>query len=166
MGIMDKVASLVSRRASPERVDTARVDTPRMDLANLEDELDRWLRQLLNAPAVAPGTGGISPATLHESDGELTVTMEIPGFGRDEIELLVTAGALTVRGEKREERSGKGRGARVSEVRYGRFTRRIPLPPGVDAKRARAQLTNGVLTVRVPKTTDSDSARRRIQLAP
>lgn len=68
---------------------------------------------------------------------------------------------MVMKGESKEEHEETRGGTRVSERRYGRFHRTIPLPEGADAGQARARFDNGVLEISVPV---QESAGRRRQM--
>jgi HSP20 family protein len=179
MGIMDKVAALVPWRRGREAE-----RAPREDVVSLRDDFDRWLERVLDEPWGPPGPGWLPAANVHEADGEVVVTVEVPGLTPEDLELMITPDGLVIRGEKREMREEEdpdvrvtpaglierglgrrsGRAPRgdvyVAECRYGSFVRTVPLPPGVDVDRARARIANGVLTVRFPKLAGRAGARR------
>jgi HSP20 family protein len=106
------------------------------------------------------GEGGAAWPSLEvsEREGEIRISAEVPGMGERDIELFVDDGVLTLRGERRSERGHKDRG--YSERFYGRFERRIALPPGVDEKGAKADFREGLLTITLPKSTEADRGRR------
>ena len=91
---------------------------------------------------------------------ELVVTAEVPGLDREDLELTITPGALIIRGEKREEKQDQGKDFYMTEARYGRFVRTVPLPTGLDVDRASARVRHGVLTVKFPKAAAGPGARR------
>lgn len=94
-----------------------------------------------------------------ETEREIRVHVEMPGLKRDDIEVDVENNILTVRGEKREERTEGNDGRyHLSERRYGTFARSFVLPRDVDADHIQASFENGVLSVVIPK---SEKARRR-----
>lgn len=157
MGIIDKVSALLPWRG--ERREPPR---ERTDSLALRDDLDRWLQRLGNDPwgfPALPELGWAPSANVHETDDEFVVTVEVPGLTRDDIELMITADGLTIRGEKREEKQDKRKDAYVSEFRYGRFVRTLRLPPGLDLDHAEARVGNGVLTVRFPKVARAGGRR-------
>lgn len=83
----------------------------------------------------------------------------MPGLGRENIEIDVENNVLTIRGEKREQRTEGEKGRwHLAERRYGTFTCSFVLPRDVDADNIQAGFQDGVLTVTVPK---SEKARRR-----
>ena len=94
-----------------------------------------------------------------ETEKEIRVVTEMPGLKRDNIEIDVENNVLTIRGEKREERTEGEQGRwHLAERRYGTFSRSFVLPRDVDAENIQASFQDGVLTVSVPK---SEKARRR-----
>jgi HSP20 family protein len=94
-----------------------------------------------------------------ETEKEIRVVTEMPGLKRDNIEIDVENNVLTIRGEKREERTEGEQGRwHLAERRYGTFSRSFVLPRDVDSENIQASFQDGVLTVTVPK---SEKARRR-----
>jgi HSP20 family protein len=94
-----------------------------------------------------------------ETEREIRVHVEMPGLKRENIEVDVENNVLTIRGEKREERTEGQEGRyHLAERRYGTFARSFVLPRDVDAEGIQAAFEDGVLTVRIPK---SEKARRR-----
>jgi HSP20 family protein len=91
-------------------------------------------------------------AEVAESEGEVTVKLEIPGVDKDHLELTVADDELTVRGETRKETEEKKKSYYRQEIRYGSFQRTVPLPVEVDGAKASAELKNGVLKVTLPKS--------------
>jgi HSP20 family protein len=81
----------------------------------------------------------------------VTVKVQVPGVSKDNLHVDIAENALTVRGEIKDEESPNGKQYYRQEFRYGAFTRTIPLPPGLKADQATAQLKDGVLTITIPK---------------
>ena len=98
-----------------------------------------------------------------ETEREIRVVTEMPGLRRENIELDIENNVLTIRGEKREQRTEGEQGRwHLAERRYGTFARSFVLPRDVDAERIEAAFEHGVLTVRIPKSERAQ--RRRIQV--
>jgi HSP20 family protein len=89
---------------------------------------------------------------VEETDKEIMVRVELPGMQKEDCEITVEGNILYVRGEKRFERARQDSTYHIMERAYGTFERAIPLPRNVDADKAEASYTNGVLTIRVPKS--------------
>ena len=116
-----------------------------------EDPFEDFFRDFFRRP-ILEGPEVIEPAAeVAESDGEVTVKMEVPGVEKEQLQLTVADDRLTVRGEMRKESEKKKNYSR-QEIRYGAFQRSVPLPMEVDAAKASAKLKNGMLEITLPKT--------------
>ena len=82
-------------------------------------------------------------------ENTLLISADLPGLTNDDIEVTVTNNTLTLKGEKGPETTG-GEDCFCNERPYGRFTRLMALPPGVDPNRAEASFRRGVLEIRIP----------------
>jgi HSP20 family protein len=92
---------------------------------------------------------------LKETDNEFIVTAEVPGVPKEGLDVTITEGAVTLKGERREEKENNEEGYRFKETSYGAFHRVIPLPGEVLAEKAKAALKDGVLTLTLPKSEHS-----------
>lgn len=105
----------------------------------------------------------LSPAVdVVEKDNAYEVTAELPGMSEKDIEVKLAGGMLTIKGEKSEEKEEKKKDVYVSERRYGSFQRSFSVPDDVDADRLAATLSNGVLTVTMPKSPEAKKKERKI----
>jgi HSP20 family protein len=104
------------------------------------------------APAPrSPIRGGRYPAVeSFTKDGKLVLRAEVPGVGRDELDITVENGRLILSGEKKTEDERKEAEFHVREVSYGRFERSFILPEGVRADDVTARMENGVLEISMP----------------
>lgn len=84
---------------------------------------------------------------------QLIVRAELPGLSKDDVKVEVTDDALTLSGERKEEKEEKREGYYRSERSFGSFYRRVPLPEGAKVNDATATFNNGILevTMQVPK---------------
>jgi HSP20 family protein len=103
-------------------------------------------------------------ADVVETDGAVEVSIELPGMDMGDIDVTVANDVLTVKGEKRLERTEDKKGYYLSERSYGAVYRSIPLPPGVEGEKAEATFRNGVLTVRLPQTPEAKAKAKRIEV--
>jgi len=84
-------------------------------------------------------------------NGSLVVRAELPGIDPDkDVELTVTGGMLHIEAERREEKKTEDKGYVRQELRYGSFTRTLPLPEGVKESDIKADYKNGILEIRIP----------------
>lgn len=105
-----------------------------------------------NAPAV----------DLAEKENEYEITAELPGIDAKNVEIKLANHTLTIKGEKTEEKEEKKKDYYLSERRYGSFQRSFQLPHGVDVNGIEASFGKGVLTVKLPKTTEAREAGKNI----
>jgi HSP20 family protein len=108
-------------------------------------------------------TGSMSfapPMEMFEREGHLVVRADLPGLTKDDIQVEVTEGGLTIAGERRSEHEEKQGGMFRSERHYGTFQRHIPLPEGVDAQQVKASFQDGVLEVTMPAPQQQARGRR------
>ena len=101
---------------------------------------------------------------VSETDDEVQVTADLPGLTEKDVEVTLEDGALTIRGEKKEEREEKKRNYHLVERSYGRFERAVALPHGIDPGKVKARFRNGVLHVTLPKTPENRSRSRAIEI--
>lgn len=133
----------------------------------LFSELER-LRQMLDqtfgglgAPGVLGDPVGWVPSVdIEEQEDTYIVEAEVPGVKREDVNIELVGNELTITGDIEEkEREGI---LRRKTRRVGRFEYRVILPDEVDADGIEANLSEGVLTVRVPKAERAQ--RRRIEV--
>ena len=94
---------------------------------------------------------------ISETDDQFKIDVEIPAIARDDINVSVKDGLLTVTGERKVDKETDGKMHRV-ERRYGRFSRSFRLPENVDEESIAAASKNGVLSLVVAKK-DNESPR-------
>jgi len=115
--------------------------------------MDRLLDDIWRNEAVAAASSRFAPRLeVVENDGEFVLTAELPGLEEKDFHVEVHGKVLSLRGEKRSERSGETEGRAWSERTYGEFRRVVELPAEVDAEKTSASFKNGVLSVTLPKT--------------
>ena len=106
----------------------------------------------------------ISPALdVSETDTEYKVTAELPGMSRDDIDVTLDQGRLTISGTKEEEQKEEKENYVRTERSYGSFTRTVPLPATVDEENIEANFKDGVLSLRLPKTEEARGRKVKIQ---
>jgi HSP20 family protein len=88
---------------------------------------------------------------IRETDRELNFTVEIAGSEANDVDVTTENGVLTIRGERGEEWKDEGR-FHLVERGYGSFVRRFQLPEGVEIDKIQAEVENGLLQVRIPKS--------------
>lgn len=90
-------------------------------------------------------------ADISETDDSFEVRAELPGVTKDDVHISVKDDLLTIKGEKRQEKTDNSKDYRRVERHYGSFERRFSLPPKVEADKIKAEFKDGVLTLSIPK---------------
>jgi HSP20 family protein len=98
---------------------------------------------------------------IEETKTEIKVKADLPGLNEKDLNLTLENNALTISGEKNEEKKEESKDKRyiVSERKYGSFSRSIRLPEGIHADRIKANFTNGVLQVTIPMTKQESTKK-------
>ena len=107
------------------------------------------------------GRFGWPKVELSETSQALKVSAELPGMTEKDVDVQIANGVLTVRGEKKAERTDEGK--YFTERLYGSFERHIPLE-GVREDEAEASFRDGVLTITVPKSEEGKTGVKRIAI--
>lgn len=99
---------------------------------------------------------------LHENpdNNTVTATFEFPGLTKEDINIDVHNGRLTVSAETKFSSEHNQEGYAVKERRVGKFSRTLQLPQGVKDEEIKAAMENGVLTVTFPKTSPAAAPKR------
>ncbi|GAA5126306.1 Hsp20/alpha crystallin family protein [Haloechinothrix salitolerans] len=128
---------------------------PFREFEDLHAQMGRWMDTMLGR--IGDGWSSWSPlADVSETDDAYVVEVDLPGVKRNDITIDLSGSELTITGERTEkERQGwfRHRTRRTGQFRYS-----VTLPRDVDADKIDATLSDGVLTVRAPK---SDAAKPR-----
>jgi HSP20 family protein len=113
------------------------------------DVIERRMRRMLEDFGVAPAP--LPAADLYETEKELVVELEAPGFEEKELVLEVTDHTLKIKGERMKEKEEKEKTFYLHERLEKHFERTFTLPPEADVEHIEAKFTTGVLEVHVPK---------------
>ena len=100
---------------------------------------------------------------LVEGEDHFLLKADLPGLSEDDVTIEVRDNTLRISGERRAEHESTARGFHRVERSYGRFSRSLTLPEGVDGDAISATFDKGVLEVRVPKPEERKPRRIEIQ---
>ena len=122
------------------------------DMNNLFDDFFRGF-DITPRGFYSSGIGNYKPSVdVKENEKEIIVKAELPGVEEKDIEVTVTSDAVTIKGEKKEEKEDKGKNYYCMERSYGSFSRVIPLAVEAESGSAAASFKNGVLNITIPKS--------------
>jgi HSP20 family protein len=136
-------------------------------LAEIDEIQHRLNRMFLDRTVKGePVFADFMPAVdIQETDTEFIVKTDLPDVKKEEVRIQLQNGVLAIEGERRQEKEEKGRRFHKVEREYGRFVRRFAMPTEVDADKVRAEFTNGVLTVFLPKSAAARPAQIDVKIS-
>ena len=98
-----------------------------------------------------------------ETKNEIVVNVEIPGMDLKEFDISLSEGALTIRGEKKQDRVEE-ENYHLAERRYGTFSRSILVPQEVQSDKISASYKDGILRVMLPKSEGTKRKEIKIKV--
>jgi HSP20 family protein len=136
-------------------------------IEQVPERMRRMLEQTLGSfvsPALLSEAATWTPLVdIEEEDNAYVIEAELPAAKRDDVNIELLGNELAITGEiKERERKGI---VRRKTRRVGQFDYRVTLPSHVDPKKIDAKLSDGVLTVRVPKAEQAQRQRIEVKSA-
>src|SRR3974390_646103 len=119
------------------------------------------------SPLTGFGTGTLAPKIdVAESKDAIDLTGELPGADEKDVDVTLTNGVLTFRGEKKTQRDEKDKDKNwhVVERSYGSFSRTISLPFDPEPTKVDAKIDKGVLHVHLPKPVEVAKKQQKIEI--
>ena len=148
---------------------TRRRFDPVRDLFGLQERMNHLFEEAADRRGAQPGAEGeieradwLPAGDVYEDAQAFTLVLDLPGIERERLDVSIDDGRLTIRGE-RAALQGLGE-ARRAERPEGRFVRSFGLPEVVDRQGIAADYKDGVLRLRLPKRTEEQARRVKIEI--
>ena len=141
---------------------------PFREFAHLQDRVNRAFSDAYgygDDGLTTPGTWVPPVDVFQNGDQEVVLKAELPDMTREDIDITVDNGTLTIRGEKKFSNEVKEESFHRIERRYGAFSRSFSLPQTVDTGKVGAEYKNGVLTVRLPLRAEAKPRQIKVDVA-
>jgi HSP20 family protein len=106
------------------------------------------------------------PLDIVDHENEIEVKASLPDIDPARVDVSVTDGVLTIKGESSSEKEDKKGNYLLRERRSGSFYRAVRLPDSVDSDRARSSYAKGVLTVTLPKVVRRKAQKIKVEHEP
>jgi HSP20 family protein len=135
---------------------------PGRDLDLLQSDVNRLFDAFFGGTNRSNGGAAqrwVPPMDLTEEENEYVLRADLPGLSEDDVEIEVKDDVLTISGERRYEHENRHEGFYRVERSFGRFSRSLDLPSGIDAEALRADFDRGVLEVHIPKPEQGSPTR-------
>jgi len=126
-------------------------------LSSLRDEMNRLFEASSSGSTRDAGllTAWAPLLDVFQERDNVFVKVELPGLKKEEIEISVQEGILSVAGERKQEAETKEGDTFRSERFFGRFHRSVVLPTAVDTEKVKASYKDGILTITLPKAEEA-----------
>jgi HSP20 family protein len=124
---------------------------PFRELSSLQTEMNRLFNAAFDSPAGNGGRRWAPAMDLVETDEHFVLRADLPGMTESDVNIELEDNVLTVSGERKSEHEERGEGFYRVERAFGKFSRALTLPRGIDGEAVAASFENGVLEVRIPK---------------
>ncbi len=131
---------------------------------DMERLFENFSRDLGWGGPAAGGAGEVPRIDVSETDSELRIEAELPGVDEKDLEIVLSDGRLTIKGEKKQEKEEKRKDYHLVERSYGSFARSIGLPFAAEPDKVKASFAKGVLTVTVPKPAEVKAKEKKIPI--
>ena len=141
---------------------------PFREFAQLQDRINRAFTDAYGRSDEGLMTSGswVPPVDIYQNgDHEVVLKAELPDMTREDIDITVDNGTLTIKGEKKMSNDVKEENFHRIERRYGSFSRSFSLPQTVDTGKVAAEYRNGVLTVRLPLREEAKPRSIKVDVA-
>jgi HSP20 family protein len=137
-------------------------------------DMDKWFDESLLRPFAplglprlmrAAAAEEVMPAMdIFEDNGNIVLKAELPGINKDDIDITLADGAITISGEKKKEEEVKQKDYYKWERSYGSFCRTFALPTEVQAEKITSTFKNGILEVKLPKSEAAKSKEVKVKI--
>lgn len=148
----------------PRNVNVNHNDFFSRSIASLQDDMNRLFHELGTETPIRRWFDDAPAIDVVEKGKSFVVKAELPGISPEDIEVTVSDGYLIMKGERKEEKEEKDDAFLRREISYGSFQRTIALPETADCPKAEASFKNGVLTVKVPKTSAAQKEPKKLEI--
>ncbi|PLX69558.1 MAG: heat-shock protein Hsp20 [Denitrovibrio sp.] len=130
---------------------------PIKDLMTMHDRMNKIFDETLSKTAQGGYGDWLPPVDIFETAEEIVLMSELPGMKEEDMDIQVSDGVLTLKGEKKYPVEGEKDNFYRLERSYGKFNRSFSIPTTVDIGSVKANLKDGLLTVSLKKKTEVQS---------
>jgi HSP20 family protein len=141
---------------------------PFREFAQLQNRVNRAFSEAYSRNDDGLTTSGswMPPVDIYQNgEHEIVLKAEVPDMTREDIDITVDGGTLTIKGEKKLSNEVKEEHYHRIERHYGSFSRSFSLPQTVDTAKVAADYKNGVLTVRLPLREEAKPRQIKVDVA-
>jgi HSP20 family protein len=141
--------------------------TPFRDFERMRREMGRFWDSFFDGGLrrrIEEGGEWLPSLEVAEKKNELVVIAEVPGMEPKDIDISLSDGVLTIKGEKKQEKEEKEADYHLVERNYGAFTRSVRLPKEVQSNKINASYKDGILKITLPKSEEAKKKEIKIKV--
>ena len=141
---------------------------PFREFAQLQNRINRAFSDAdsRNDDGLTTSGSWVPPVDIYQNgEHEIVLKAEVPDMTREDIDITLDGGTLTIKGEKKLSNEAKEEQYHRIERHYGSFSRSFSLPQTVDTSKVAADYKNGVLTVRLPLREEAKPRQIKVDVA-
>lgn len=136
-------------------------------------EWDKWIEDVMRRPfsvfsqplmRFTPSEEIMPSVDIFEEKGDVVIRAELPGIGKEDIDVTLTDETITISGEKKKEEEVKKKDYYRWECSYGSFNRTFSLPAEVRPDKVKTKMKDGVLEIRIPKTEEAKKKEVKVKI--
>lgn len=127
---------------------------PIKDLMSMHDRMNKIFDETLSKTAQGSYGDWLPPVDIFETEDEVVLIAEIPGVKEEELDIQMSEGVLTLKGEKKYPMDGENDNYYRLERSYGKFNRSFTIPSTVDVNSVKASLKEGLLRITLKKRSE------------
>jgi HSP20 family protein len=146
----------VSSDITPKKPKKARKSVKKIEIP--EEEEKSWLQE------ADEGEEGQLTIDVYQTPNEVVIKSTVAGVKPEDIDISFTNDMITVRGRRKKEEEISTEDYYYQELYWGAFSRSVILPVEVDVDKAKAEIKNGILTVRLPKSEKIKTKKIRVDI--
>lgn len=126
----------------------------------LNDKIEEknWLEE-------AEGEEGQLTLDVYQTDSDIVIKSTIAGVNPEDIDINITNDMVTIRGKRVKDDEVSTENYYYQELYWGSFSRSVILPVEVDTDRAKANIKNGILTLKLPKVEKVKTKKIKVDIA-
>jgi len=166
-----RLAMVETRTPSVRKEPAPPTEMTRGPFQNLRNEIDRVFDEFMSwsplrgSPFNRLGSRMLEPAAdVVEADGIYEIDVDVPGVAKEDIEIMLSHGRLTVRCNLAEQAEEEHKGYYFRERRHQSFSRSFHMPADADPEKIEAELANGGLRIRLPKMPEGPERPRKVAI--
>lgn len=128
---------------------------------------DDFFRDFAIEPVSGPtdlSAGFVPDVNITETENEIVISAELPGVDEDDVEVSLSHGQLTIKGEKKHELETKDESCYRMERSCGSFQRLLDLPCDVNEDESSAEFKKGILTITLGKVAEEKEKAKKIEI--